>query len=81
MKGLSKEEIALVEEYIEPYRDVLEDLLSSKECKNEAELVAWEDFSVDLLIEKLSFTPEKAKEIVKNLEAYYKSKNKINGED
>jgi len=76
MKGLSKEEIALVEEYIEPYRDILEDLLTSKECRNAAEQAAWEDFSVDLLVEKLSFTLERAKEIVSNMELYYKTKNK-----
>lgn len=74
MKGLSKEEIALVEEYIEPYRDVLEDLLSAKECRNKAEQMAWEDFSVDVLVEKLSFTVEKAREIVMSMELYYKLK-------
>lgn len=80
MKGLSKEEIALVEEYIEPYRDVLEDLLTAKECKNEAEQLAWEDFSIDVLVEKLSFTTEKAREIVMSMELYYKSKT-ITDED
>ena len=59
---------------------MLEDLLTSKECKNGAEQLAWEDFAIDVLVEKLSFTIEKAKEIVQSMELYYKSKT-ITDED
>lgn len=74
MKDLGKEDYQLVEQFTEPFVELLKDIISAKDVCSEVELSAWEDWSVDKLIEEFSLTKERALAIVVNIEEYYKLK-------
>jgi len=74
MKDLGKEDFQLVEQFIEPFKELLEDIISAKDFCSEVEEAAWMDWSVDKLIEEFSVTRDRAVEIVTNIELYYKLK-------
>ena len=74
MRELGKEDYQLVEQFTEPFVELLKDIISAKDVCSEVELSAWEDWSVDKLIEEFSLTKERALAIVVNIEEYYKLK-------
>lgn len=74
MRELGKEDYQLVEQFTEPFIELLKDIISAKDVCSEVELSAWEDWSVDKLIEEFSLTKERALAIVVNIEEYYKLK-------
>jgi hypothetical protein len=74
MKELGKGELKLVESFIEPYRDILEDVLTSMDIHSVAEQQAWKDWAVDEIMFKLDFDRNKAINIIDKLESYYKTK-------
>lgn len=74
MKELSKKDFDVIEEFIEPYREVLEEILLASDVHSKAQHQAWEDWSIELLIDTLGITPKAAKEWIVKLENYYKEK-------
>ena len=75
MKELTKEDFQLIEEFIEPYVDVMENILSSNDPHNAAERQAWKDWAEEQLMNNLLFPKEIAQEIIFKLESHYKSKD------
>lgn len=72
MKDLTKQELVIIEQFLEPYRETLEEILASNDVESEAQKQAWIDWSTDLIVEQLGFTEEQAKELLSNLEKEYK---------
>lgn len=72
MKDLTKQEALIIEQFLEPYRETLEQILISNDVENEAQKMAYIDWSVDLIMEHLGFTEEQAKALLGNLEKEYK---------
>ena len=78
MKDLNRADFELIEEFIEPYRDILEDVLSSNDSHNEAERQAWRDWAEEQLTDNLLFSKKIAQEFIFKLESHYKLKNQQN---
>jgi hypothetical protein len=78
MKDLSKEELEIIEQFLEPYRYILEEVLASADVEDEAQKQAWRDWAEDEIVDVLSFTPQQAKVLISRLEKEYKFKNKLN---
>lgn len=72
MKEVTK--AIIIEKFIEPYRDTLEEVLSSIDVNNIAELIAWQDWAEDLIEEHLHFTKEQSKALVLELKQEFRTK-------
>ena len=79
MKNLTKEDLIILEEFLEPYKNTLEAILSFTDTKSDAELQAWRDWALDEMVDKLSLTPLGADMLIKRFEANYSLKNKTDG--
>lgn len=71
---LSREDIRIVEDFMEPYKDLLEDVLTSSDVESEAQRQAWKDWAVEKLMNELCLTDNLARIWVDKLECYYKKK-------
>lgn len=76
MKDLNREELEIIEQFLEPYRFILEEVLASADVQSEAQKQAWRDWAEDEIVDVLSFTPQQAKVLISRLEKEYKFKNK-----
>ena len=74
MRELNKEDIKIVEDFMEPYRDILEDVLTASDVESEAQRQAWKDWAVEKLINDLYLTDTLARIWIDKLEWYYKKK-------
>jgi hypothetical protein len=72
MRELSKEDFKIVEEFMEPYRDILEDVLTSSDIESEAQKQAWEDWAIEKLMDELLLTEDLAKLWINKLEQFYR---------
>lgn len=74
MKNLSKEDLIILEEFLEPYKNTLEAILSFTDTKSDAELQAWRDWALDEMVDKLALTPVGAKLLINKLESKHLEK-------
>jgi len=72
MKELSREESLIIKQFLEPYKETLEEILISNDTKGEAQRAAYTDWAVDLIMSHLGFTEEQSKTLLNNLEEEYK---------
>lgn len=68
MRELTKEDIRIVDEFIKPYKDVLEDLMVISDTQTPAQQQAWRDYAVEKLVDELSLSYQQAKVWVRDLE-------------
>lgn len=72
MRELTKQDIKIVEEFMKPYKDILEDVLVASDTETSAQHQAWRDWAIEKLVDDLSLTYQQAKLWVTELEDYGK---------
>lgn len=75
MRGLNKKDFKVIEDFLEPYRDILEEVLTSSDVESEAQRQAFRDWAIEKLVNEVCLTEQMAKVWINRLESYYKSKN------
>lgn len=77
MRELNKRDFKVIENFIEPYREILEEVLTASDVESEAQKQAWKDWAVEKLVDECSLTEQLAKVWINKLESYYKIKSTI----
>lgn len=77
MRELNKRDFKVIENFIEPYREILEEVLTASDVESDAQKQAWKDWAVEKLVDECSLTEQLAKVWINKLESYYKIKSTI----
>lgn len=77
MRELNKKDFRVIEMFLEPYKEILEEVLTASDVDNDAEKQAFRDWAVEKLVDELSLTEQLAKVWVNKLESFYKTKKVV----
>jgi len=68
MKEINKKDVLVITNILEPFYEVFEDVVASKDGDSPAERQAWLDWATDYIATALDWTPDMARKQILKLE-------------